>query len=296
MTSLLKLKKRLAENDKAIEEKKILLTNEGIQIIAVSGNDLLTYRSIQKMGITPDFIYFITFSNMLSIIPTRSFSGYSEVANFYGVMQEEWAKSKSGDNYANSIFKNLQTGSGHYDNTGNNFKNPKRLYYLGWFGFIPVAGAVMGIILIIRGIFEYKDKILVLIGLLCILPTSVFYYYNYKIEHSDSVKKMYITMNTNTAVSQLNGLVKSIEFYKLQNDAYPDSLQQILKDSKSTIIYDPLIKNATNRKTCMYHYRKIGDKYTVFSVGLDGIAGTADDIYPTTAMNDTAKFGLIKAR
>ena len=82
----------------------------------------------------------------------------------------------------------------------------------------------------------------------------------------------------------------------MQTEKYPDSLQQVVTDSKTISPYDPMIKNAKDRKTCLYHYKKIGDKYTLFSVGLDGIGGTADDIYPTTAMNDTTKFGLIKAQ
>ena len=43
-----------------------------------------------------------------------------------------------------------------------------------------------------------------------------------------------------------------------------------------------------------FEYKKIGNKYTLFSVGIDGIPNTADDIYPNIFDSDSSKFGFMK--
>ena len=42
-----------------------------------------------------------------------------------------------------------------------------------------------------------------------------------------------------------------------------------------------------------FNYYKIENRYTVFSSGVDGQAGTEDDFYPEIQMDSTSKFGLI---
>ena len=57
----------------------------------------------------------------------------------------------------------------------------KGQYWWGFLGLIPLLGAFIGIVLLLLGIFRYKDKILVYIGTACILFTVgiyTFLFYN----------------------------------------------------------------------------------------------------------------------
>jgi hypothetical protein len=83
----------------------------------------------------------------------------------------------------------------------------------------------------------------------------------------------------------LNGLVKELEFYKLKNGSYPDSLEQLPKNQDIFSIYDPLLSRRPGTKDTKYNYRKTGDTYILFSSGIDRIPHTEDDIYPTDTLN-----------
>ena len=68
---------------------------------------------------------------------------------------------------------------------------------------------------------------------------------------------------------QLNALVKDIEYYKLQNGNYPDSLKQMEKPNIIIYTEDPTQSELENSD---YNYQKIGEKYILFSSGSDRIA------------------------
>ncbi|MGZ5193098.1 MAG: hypothetical protein ACXWVV_04190 [Kaistella sp.] len=78
----------------------------------------------------------------------------------------------------------------------------------------------------------------------------------------------------------LNRLVKDVEYYKLENGRYPDSLQQLLNKADFVLIYDPL-QSIRNKKERAFFYKNFQNKYFLFSVGVDAIPFTKDDIYPT---------------
>ena len=92
---------------------------------------------------------------------------------------------------------------------------------------------------------------------------------------------------------QLNSLVKNIEFYKLQNGVYPDSLKQLLIDDKVAPIHDP-IAGMKSKRDNYFNYRKVNDNYTLFSSGPDGIPNTKDDLYPIIIINDSSRIGFRK--
>jgi hypothetical protein len=172
-----------------------------------------------------------------------------------------------------------------------NIKSGKHLYGRGWFGLIPLVGGFVGIGLIILGIFKYRDRKLILIGSFALFFTiaiygSMFYY----ILYSDIVAKGTVPVSQQF----LNNLVKNIEFYKTINGAYPDSLEQLIKNNEMTYINDPLLFRRPGTKNTKFNYKKIGSKYTLFSSGLDRIPNTPDDIYPNISISDSSKFGLIK--
>ena len=160
----------------------------------------------------------------------------------------------------------------------------RHLYGRGWLGLIPLVGAFVGVGLLTLGIVRYKDKKLALIGLACIFFTVIvygsIYYYG---EYSNEAKKTKIEFSQ----TELNRLVKDIEFYKTQYNSYPDSLEQLLSHNDLTFINDPISRSGEK-----FYYQKIGTGYKLFSSGLDRVPNIADDIYPTIN-TDSSKIGLI---
>ena len=92
----------------------------------------------------------------------------------------------------------------------------------------------------------------------------------------------------------LNGLVVEIEFYKTQHGSYPDSLEQLHSNNKFIFINDPTQSTFFSQITPLYNYEKRGDKYILFSSGIDGIPNTKDDLFPQVTISDSSKTGLIK--
>jgi len=83
---------------------------------------------------------------------------------------------------------------------------------------------------------------------------------------------------------QLKRLVKNIEFYNLQHGQYPDSLKELLADDKLASIFDDIQQNH-GRANDKFNYKKVGQKYTLFSSGEDGIPNTKDDLFPANCNN-----------
>jgi hypothetical protein len=185
----------------------------------------------------------------------------------------------------------LQIKNAIYPTSNHDFKTPKKSYYWGLLGLIPLVGAVNGLIMVISGISKYRDVKYVIIGCTGIVITLVTYgalLYHINGNFTDPAnifRSQFIDISQN----EQNSLIKEIEFYKLQYGAYPDSLQQ-LKDKSFTNIYDPVLGNSR-----IFNYHKMGNKYTLFSSGVDEIPNTADDIYPSLSI-DTNKIGLIIRR
>lgn len=163
-------------------------------------------------------------------------------------------------------------------------------YYWGLLGLIPVVGAINGLLMVVSGISKYKDTRYTLIGIAGILVTaatfiSIIYYANGS--SFSNYDRLFRRGFADMSQKDVNSLVKEVEFYKMQNGVYPDSLQQLVKKDQFIPIYDPLLGD---KKGNYYNYRKIGLKYTLFSSGIDETPGTSDDIYPTV---DTSRTGLV---
>jgi len=162
-------------------------------------------------------------------------------------------------------------------------------YLLGLLGFIPLVGFFVGIGLTLYGLIKYKDIKLVIIGVFCMLFTVFVYSFMiFGLDKFDVVKEGHVKM----AQLQINGLIKDIEFYKLENDNYPDSLEQLVNDESFVSIHDP-IKGTNANGNDVFIYKNLGDKYLLFSVGLDGKPNTKDDIYPKVKPN--SKIGWVKS-
>jgi len=48
------------------------------------------------------------------------------------------------------------------------------------------------------------------------------------------------------------------------------------------------------KENSYYNYKKIGDKYLLFSSGQDGIPNTKDDLFPQVTITDSSKIGLMR--
>ena len=170
-----------------------------------------------------------------------------------------------------------------------NSTKSKPPYLLGLLCIIPMFGAFVGLGLLFYGLLKYKDKRLSIIGALGILWTIIIYstlfYFS---THSSFFNKGFGDISK----MQLNSLVKDIEFYKLANGQYPDSLEQLLIDDKLAPINDP-IQGLKTKGSTLFNYEKIGEKYTVFSSGQDGIPNTEDDFFPNIKVKDSSKIGII---
>ena len=167
-----------------------------------------------------------------------------------------------------------------------NTKSAKHLYGRGWLGLIPLVGGFVGIGLIILGAFKYRDRKLIIIGAADLFFTvaiysSIFYYFMY----SDTAAKGF----AQTSQMFINGVVKELEFYKLKNGSYPDSLEQLPRNQDIFSIYDPLLSRRPGTKNTKFNYKKTGDTYILFSSGIDRIPNTKDDIYPTETLNNISK-------
>ena len=241
------------------------IKQDGLEI--QTGDELKIHRWDSLRGIykTPEFVWFRMYMGRYCLVPLAAFTPETAATNFV-------------DEAATKIA--LARG---------NKSSGRHLYGFGFLGLIPLIGFFAGIVLFFKGIVQYKNKYLALIGGVATLPSILVYgFLIYQVEFGDMFKEGM----TKLSQSSLNSLVKNVEFYKMQKGMYPDSLQQLRGDDSLLIVYDPLqIKIG---KSGLYNYRRIGDKYTLFSSGKDGIAGTADDLYPTVQIADSSKIGLIR--
>jgi hypothetical protein len=166
-------------------------------------------------------------------------------------------------------------------------------YLLGILCLIPLVGALVGFGLLLYGIIKYKDKWLIAIGAFGIAWTIFIYGFLFSMLFNNAAFR-----NGFADITQknLNSLIPSIEYYKLKNGHYPDSLQQVHSVDQLVMIHDPLQFSMKKRPagSDYYNYKHIGDKYYLFSSGKDGIPYTKDDLFPQVDSLENSKIGLIR--
>ena len=169
-------------------------------------------------------------------------------------------------------------------------KSGSHLYGRGFLGLIPLIGAFVGIGLVLLGVFKYRSKTLVLIGIATMIPTVLIYGSMYFYTISASGKNNLAAF----CKPEMDQLVKNIEFYKKEYKVYPDSLKQLEKDQKFLFIVDPIQSATDNKYGINYIYKNEGIRYVLFSMGVDGIPYTEDDIFPSSKYFDSTITGLIR--
>lgn len=171
-------------------------------------------------------------------------------------------------------------------------------YVLAGISFIPLLGLPFGLAAVIWGLVcrrKRGGKIAALIGaagMFCTIGVygALFYF---GLQQRGGV---YDELRVRLAQTQLATLVQSIEFYKLQHGAHPESLPALQAAQPDTplFIYAPADTRADTPR--LFHYERAdAEHYHLRSVGADNVPFTADDILPPT---DTAggKIGLLKEK
>lgn len=267
-----KLKTLLATDKEYTERRRWIIEEDGLRSEGTSKSVLRIWESFALAKGYEKFICLTLTDKRFMIVSRASFASNAEATNFLAIIQSKILKSRGNSNL---IFKQPRSF----------YAKPKPPYWIGIFCLIPVAGAALGLVLILYGILKYKDKWLILIGAAGVVITITFTCLTGTIEHFFAADKGFVELDKMT----LNSLVKEIEFYKIQHGSYPDSLQQL--DTKNQLIntFDPL---SSGKRNTNFNYYRIKNRYILFSSGIDQIAGTRDDIYPPLAV-DTNKIGLI---
>lgn len=163
----------------------------------------------------------------------------------------------------------------------NNSEKSAPPYAVGFLCLIPFVGVFVGLRLLLQGIIKYKNKWLAIIGgggiVISVLAYAGFAY-------AINGSSVFNTGVEEVSQKNLNQLVRNIEIYKTQHEDYPYSLEQLLENDGAASIIDP-IQVSNGRMNVKYNFQRTGEKYTVFSSGLDGIPDTKNDLYPQFKLN-----------
>lgn len=270
LVSINKIKKLIRNEPRYLEKKKLRLTDDGLYFETATRNGTWKWESIVSFDSNVEFISFFFVDKSLYLIPQRAFTNDYEATNFLGIVQSKIIKYREIAKYTTVPAKQ------------------KPPYLLGLLCLIPLIGAFVGLVFVILGITRFKDKWFTLIGVFGILFTIIIYTTLFYVgNHTSYIKNGFRVMSQ----INLNNLVKDIEFYKITNGQYPDSLKQL--KINSTFIYDPIQSNQKNTSN-LFNYLKVDDKYRLFSSSEDGIPNTKDDLYPQVSYKLINKIGLIK--
>jgi hypothetical protein len=173
-------------------------------------------------------------------------------------------------------------------------------YAIGGASFIPLLGVPFGLVAIVWGLVKLKQggwKVAIL-GAMGICFTVVLYS---TLIYQGFVKRggIYDELRGQMAEQMLVAVVKEIEFYKVQNGKYPESLKDVEPKGKPqgfVSIYDPSQMRLGNKELKLFHYALVngGANYHLLSVGADGVPYTEDDVYPVLDESQLKSIGYLK--
>ena len=166
-------------------------------------------------------------------------------------------------------------------------------FVISGISFVPLCGVPFGILAVLYGLFTKKryGKLVAAIGALGISLTVVLYgglwYFGF-VQRGG----VYDDLRARLAENQLTTLVPALEFYKLQNGAYPNSLEELQasqKDGQPLLIVDPstMVGSAATMKPFYYELSSDGSGYYLLGVGPDGEPYTSDDLLPNVELTNT---------
>lgn len=103
------------------------------------------------------------------------------------------------------------------------------------------------------------------------------------------------------AINSMTLLVRNIEYFKIQNGKYPNTMEELrtnLKEGEMVFTHDvsgPMKMGSTQRE---FHYEVInsGNNYFLFGQGQDGISFTQDDIFPIIDPEKDKNIGWVRQK
>jgi hypothetical protein len=244
----------LIHSDPKYLAKKIIQTTETGITINTSNSEITSeymWGSIKTIINLRNFVFLI-FTDKKSIIINKATVDNTDIVNFIALQSK------------NKFLVPVRQ-----------FK-PRSPYAIGLLGIIPNVGLVVGIILIVRG-FTRKDKKFFYIGLANIAFTFIFWLALVQFLSTSSDFRKAEINSTNYV---LHELVKEIEFYKIKNGYYPDSLSILKKENELLFTHEVFadFKLFGKSKEIEFYYKKIGNDYILKSYGPDRVSNTEDDI------------------
>ena len=170
-------------------------------------------------------------------------------------------------------------------------------FVFGGLSFIPLVGVPFGLVAIVWGLATDRigGKKLALVGGGGIVFTmalySALFYFGF-VQRGG----IYDMLREKVAESEITSLVQTIEFYKVQNGVYPESLetlQESLPEGSTVVVFDPTDMRLGGRSR-YFHYELIdSEHYYLLGVGPDGEPFTADDIVPKMEVGPQSGVGLV---
>jgi len=175
-------------------------------------------------------------------------------------------------------------------------------YILAGLSFIPAVGMLFGSMAIVWGLVTPKPggKRLAMIGAAGIAVTVAIYgtmFYFMMLKNGGPWAKL----NTQMAQMHVTQLVPWVEFFKLQNARFPESMEELKEFVPKDIfisVVDPLLAVPKQPdKSSYYYYERVGDDhYYLRSVGEDRQPFTADDLVPQIILSPDSRSGLLLDR
>jgi len=264
LISRAKLKRAFEQMPSPFSKKTYRPFAVGVEVIDETGDQFLKYRHIKQAGIVGNYLFLTLSNGDYYLLPKWCFSSGDEAAHFLGIVNSGIAI--------------------EYVQPHGKFKS---YYFWGILCLIPFIGFIAGVVIVFRALFVLRDMLFAVIGVTGIVITIFFIHY---LATSPENRKEFAII----AQTEINDLVKNIEFYKMQNGVYPDSLKQVIDKDGFTSIFDISQEARSDGHLPLYKYKKIGNRYLLFSPGPDGKPNTKDDIYPTLTNPDTSKLGFIR--
>jgi hypothetical protein len=268
--------KQIQSNPNYLAEEKFSLKEKGFEITSKRYDEpqFFNWQSIKYTYTTAKYYLIILHNEKLILINKTNAEPQNILPNIFGIIEQNKVSKK---NKISSLNSNQ-----------NEIKNNKTLYWVGLLGIIPNIGFIIGVVLSVIGIIR-KDFKLIIIGIADVLFTIFFWSILKQIEYSGFVKNGFDKVHTEMTQSNLNNLVKQIEFYKTINGKYPEKLKQI-EYEKSILFTNEIFETEKNVEL---YYKLKNEKYILKSFGPDKKINTNDDIHPTLKI-DSTKIGLRK--
>ncbi|MBA3898992.1 MAG: YcxB family protein [Bacteroidetes bacterium] len=137
-------------------ERKLEIIETGLKITEKEYAKTFNWKDILYISNTDKFVHFIFSNTNHLLIPKNCFISKNDIKYFLELVTHETFK------YRKELKKP--------------FPVEKPTYSLGILGIIPLVGGLLGIVLILLGLFIYKDRILTIIGSASIIFTIYLYW------------------------------------------------------------------------------------------------------------------------